>query len=133
MRIHALSVASAVSYSAVALPACRVSAGLAAEDIADRRAATDQHEPASVTMAVLPGELVRAPVKDRDGKPVEGDVPGTLTATVPGTDEAPVTEKLVLVPKSGGMLATASTQVDCRGVTTASPGHNAMAIGWNGR
>ncbi|AUX40920.1 hypothetical protein SOCE26_023220 [Sorangium cellulosum] len=102
--LRSMLVALAVATSALAAPACSKSPEITAESIDDNWALTEQHEPGSVVMTVAPDGQVKVLVKDRDGKPIEEGVSGTVTLKAPGKGGAPTTVELVPEPKSGGVL-----------------------------
>lgn len=111
-QLRSLLVTLVLASAAAATPACRSTPEITAENIADRWALTEQHEPGSVVMTVAADGKATVLVKDRDGKPIEEGVSGTLTVKAPGEDGAPVTAELVPVPRSGGVLTAAIPKLE---------------------
>jgi hypothetical protein len=108
MPIHTLLrsmlVTLALAGASATVPACSKTPNVTAENIDDNWALTEQQEPGSVTMSVAGDGQVKVLVKDRNGKPIEEGVSGTLSARIPGKQAPPVNAELKPEPRSGGVL-----------------------------
>jgi len=100
------ALASLLLAATLALPACSKkeetkNAEVTAENIAAEDAITEQHDDATVTLAVKPEGVVKARIKSPDGEPLEKGVTGKLIVKPMTKGAEPVTADLTYDAKAG--------------------------------